>query len=315
LTFGPMTWLDWATFTPDGRKILANGENWRGELVRYNRDTNQLEPFLDGISADMLDFSRDGKYVLYAPFPDVTLLRANLDGTDATQVVSLSDHPVNPRWSPDASQIAFISFNNHDQRDLAYVVSAKGGTPIRVLPDNKCCDENDPTWSPDGKRLALWVESREGKIESELRIVDILTHKVTFLPRPQKRTWSPRWSPDGKYIVCLTGPYPNTDGLELYDFKTNEWKVILSELGSGNWPSWSRDSRWIYYMGSSQTQGNRVRFFRISPDRNRPELVVDLPGFRGTGYDWGWFGLDPHDNLLLLRDAGTSEIYALSLER
>ena len=68
-------------------------------------------------------------------------------------------------------------------------------------------------------------------------------------------------------------------------------------------------------MGSSQGQGNRLRIFRISPEESRPELVANLPGFRGTGYGGGWVGLDPDNNLLLLRDAGTSEIYSLTLER
>ena len=162
LTFGPMTWLDWATFIPDGRKIFANGETWRGELVRYDRQTKQLEPFMEGISADMLDFSRDGQYVLYAPFPGVTISRANRNGTDVQQIATISDHPINPRWSPGGDQIAF-AYSDRDGRNSTYVVSAKGGTPVRVLPDNKCCEEVDPTWSPDGKQLALWVRSPEGR--------------------------------------------------------------------------------------------------------------------------------------------------------
>jgi hypothetical protein len=34
-----------------------------------------------------------------------------------------------------------------------------------------------------------------------------------------------------------------------------------------------------------------------------------------TGWDWSWFGLDPDDNPIMLRDAGTNEVYALTLER
>jgi Tol biopolymer transport system component len=314
LTFGPMTWLDWAFPSRDGQKIFANGENWRGELVRYNRETKQLEPFLEGISADMLDFSRDGRGVLYAPFPGTTLLRAERDGTDVQQIASLPDHPVNPRWSPDSSRIVF-AYSDRAGRSLAYIVAAKGGTPVRVLPENKCCGEGDPTWSADGKQVALWVDSPEGKTESELQIVDVATHKVSYLPRPPKRTWSPRWSPDGRYIVCLTNPFPFTDGLEIYDFSTNQWKIILSEAGSGNWPSWSQDSQWIYYAAANPGQQNHVTVSRVSVDGNVRERVMDLPGFRGTGYDWGWIGLDPDDNVLLLRDAGTSEVYSLTLER
>jgi len=40
-----------------------------------------------------------------------------------------------------------------------------------------------------------------------------------------------------------------------------------------------------------------------------------LKDFRYTG-TWGlWLGLDPTDAPLMLRDVGTSDIYALTLER
>lgn len=312
LTFGPMTWSPEA-FSRDGRKIFAMGDALRGELVRYNRQNGQIEPFLGGISAEMVDFSRDGKFILYVPFPGDTLLRANRDGTGVQQVLSATSHPANPRWSPDNNQIAFTSgpFDAH----FIYVVSAQGGIPVRVLPDNECCDESDPTWSPDGKQLAVWVESPKVKTETELRIADLSSHQVRYLPRPPKRTWSPRWSPDGRYIVCPTNPNPNTDGLEIFDFKTQTWKVLLTDLGSGNWPSWSHDSRWIYYVRQSGRQGSEFSIFRISVDGAKPELVTNLPGFHGTGWYYNWFGLDPDDNPLMLRNAGDSEIYALTLER
>jgi Tol biopolymer transport system component len=317
LTFGPMNWFGGddnfagGFFTRDGRKILADGETLRGELVRYNRRTGRLEPFLDGISADGVDFSWNGKFVLYAPFPGDALLRASEDGTGVQQVLSGFNHPGGPRWSPDDTQIAFIH-NDPDGLDSTYVVSSQGGTPVRVLPDNKCCNEVDPTWSSDGKQLAVWVKSPEGRTETELRIVNLATHQVSYLPRPPKQAFSPRWSPNGRYIICLTNFWPNTDGLEIYDFETNKWKIILSELGSGNWPSWSRDSRWIYYTASD---AHRTSIFRISVNGGQPERIADLPGFRGTGWDFSWFGLDPDDNPIMLRDAGTNEVYALTLER
>jgi Tol biopolymer transport system component/DNA-binding winged helix-turn-helix (wHTH) protein len=317
LTFGPTTWLNPGAFTRDGQKILADGQTWRGELLRYNRQARQLEPFLGGISADMVDFSRDGRFVLYSPFPGGTLLRANRDGTGIQQIISSRTYPVSPRWSPDGSQIAFAE-EAHDRPNSVYVVSSQGGAQVRVLPDNKCCNESDPTWSPDGKQLALWVGSPDGKTENELRIVDVSTHKASFLPRPPKRTLSPRWSPDGRYIVCVTNfnsSWENNDGLEIYDFKTSKWKIILTESGSGIWPSWSHDSRWVYYVGSVHGQGEGVTIFRISVNGGQPEKVVNLQAFRGAGHNWMWFGLDPDDNPLMLRDAGTNEIYALTLQR
>ena len=122
----------------------------------------------------------------------------------------------------------------------------------------------------------------EGRTETELRIVDLATHKISYLPRPPKRAWSPRWSPDGRYLACLTNPYPATDGLEVYDFKTNNWKILLTESGSGNWASWSRDSRSIY----SQAHWMRIAKSSIAFRwREGDQSIADLPGLRPTGPD------------------------------
>lgn len=45
------------------------------------------------------------------------------------------------------------------------------------------------------------------------------------------------------------------------------------------------------------------------------ERFADTKDVHTTGYFGEWFGLDPTDTPLLLRDAGTQDIYALSLER
>ncbi len=313
LTFGPMT-MELPVVSRDGREVFVKVNTVRGELVRYNRQSRQLEPFLGGISADMLDFSRDGKYVAYASFPGDILWRANSDGTGVQEVAKAMAHPTAPRWSPDGNQIAFMDYFPNGTSTRTYVVSSQGGAPVRVLPDSNCCDEVDPTWSPDGKKLAIWVESPDGKTETELRIVNLSTHEVSYLPRPPKRAWSPRWSPDGRYIACVINKWPADEGLQIYDFKTNKWRIILTEPGSG-WLSWSKDSRSIYYMREERPQKYHVAFFRFSVEGGRPERIADIPGLRPAGWLYSWYGFDPDENPIMLRDAGANEIYALTLER
>lgn len=45
------------------------------------------------------------------------------------------------------------------------------------------------------------------------------------------------------------------------------------------------------------------------------EKVIDLRNFPLTGLVFNWFGLDPDDAPLLLRNAGSDQVYALTLER
>ena len=126
LTSGP---IGWGRPIPsrDGKRIFAQGVTARGELVRYDRRSNQFQPYLGGISAEFVAFSRDGKYVAYVSFPDGILWRANRDGTGLMQLSEPPLHPTALRWSPDGSQILFI--DNPKDVSAMFVVPALGGTP------------------------------------------------------------------------------------------------------------------------------------------------------------------------------------------
>jgi len=138
--------------------------------------------------------------------------------------------------------------------------------------------------------------------------------KVTDLPPCPKSCWSPRWSPDGHYIVGLT--YAEDD-LALFDLRTNQWSLLNPQCGRIGWPSWSHDGHFIYFEGTNFgiTTSSEPGIYRIPVTGGRAEKVVDLKGFRGTGFLWGWYGLDSDDNSLILRDTGTFDVYFLALER
>jgi hypothetical protein len=55
--------------------------------------------------------------------------------------------------------------------------------------------------------------------------------------------------------------------------------------------------------------------FRIPVIGGDAERITDLKEVPYTGYYSVWFGLDPTDAPLLLRNIGTSDIYALTLEQ
>ena len=69
----------------------------RGELMRLDPKSDQFQPFLGGISADLVAFSKDGQSVAYVSYPEMILWRANRDGSDRVQLTNPPLQPVAPR--------------------------------------------------------------------------------------------------------------------------------------------------------------------------------------------------------------------------
>jgi len=309
LTSGPMVWGP-AVSARDGHMIFSRGMSRRGELVRYDEGSHHFDPYLRGISAEMVAFSRDGTYVAYVTFPDGILWRANRDGTGLQQLTKPPFYPRDVRWSPDDAQIVFTD-NSHNGVDAIYVVPSQGGTPERLIPEDSG-PQWDATWSPDGKKVVYgttpWHSvGNYSPAKIEVRILELATRRTITLPHRPEGFWSPRWSPDGRYIAGLPA---KRDNLSIFDLKTQQWKDLLRK-GQNGFLNWSKDSRFIYFL---RTTDDRC-IYRVPISGGDEERIVDLKEFRNIGwYPNGWMGLDPTDAPLLLRDAGTDEIYALTLE-
>lgn len=212
----------------DGKRLFVVGQQRRGELVRYDANSRQFVPYLSGISADRLDFSRDGEWVAYVAYPEGTLWRSRVDGSERQQ---LSFPPVQaylPRWSPDGKRIAFFAAAPAKPRKI-YVVSAEGGSAQQLLPGER--KEADPSWSPDGNRLVFaGPPPMEGGApgSTAIYLLDLRTHQVSTLPGSEG-LFSPRWSPDGRYLAATPA---DSQTLLLFDFTTQKW-VELARVGVG----------------------------------------------------------------------------------
>jgi hypothetical protein len=97
--------------------------------------------------------------------------------------------------------------------------------------------------------------------------------------------------------------------VKIFDLETQRWSVLQLKSETG-WPTWSSNSQFIYFLRAQDDPG----VYRVRVSDGAVERVVDLKGFRYTGAFQGWMGLDPNDTPMLLRDVGTDDIYALTLE-
>ncbi|HEV2494201.1 MAG TPA: protein kinase [Terriglobia bacterium] len=280
----------------DGKKLFAVAGLVRGELERYDVKSKTLEPFLSGISAQDVAFSKDGQWVAYVSFPEGTLWRSKVDGSDRLQISFPPLYAMLPRWSPDGKQLVFFDYQT-GKASRVYIVSADGGTPQELMPSLPQ-PQGDPVWSPDGNSVAFGAVL---PTVNPIHIFDLKTRQVSTLPESDK-IFSPRWSPDGKYMV---GMPTDSLGLRLFDFKTQKWEVLTN--AAAGYPSWSRDGQYIYFQQQQPAPG----VFRVGIRDRKVEQVANVKGFQLTGY-WGfWFGLAPDDSPLFLKDTGSQEIVAL----
>lgn len=298
--------IDWGrpVFSKDGKRIFCTGSKRRGELIRFDSNTGQFQSFLGGISANLLSFSRDGRTVAYVAYPDRTVWKSNVDGTERLQ---LSDPSVRAEYlniSPDGTQVAFMAPSTDSNVRRSYVVSSQGGG-ARLLFPKGAGPETDPTWSPDGHRIAFgtnWIDdkTRPGQIQ----IVDVDTQQISAVTDSANK-FSPRWSPDGRYLLASS---LDISGLFVFDLKANHWTEIYKGISA--YASWSHDGRFIYTL---QYAGEPA-VLRIPAKGGAPELIAHLKDVRFTGTFGLWLGLDPTDAPLLLRNEGTSDVYALNLQ-
>src|SRR5260370_2561123 len=137
------------TLSPDGKRLFAVGVQNRGELMRYDRKSRQFVSYLSGLAAEGLDVSRDCEWITYVSFPQATLWRSRLDGSQRLQLTDSSIVVGLPRWSPDGKRIAFSARKTSADWKI-YVVSADGGSPEQLTP---CEGSLEPHRYPDGSSL------------------------------------------------------------------------------------------------------------------------------------------------------------------
>jgi serine/threonine protein kinase/Tol biopolymer transport system component len=286
----------------DGKRLFVSGQTFRGELMRYESNSSHFSPFLGGISAEYVAFSKDGQWVAYVSYPEGTLWRSKVDGSQRQQLTYAPMYAVLPRWSPDGKEIIFFEFAVSSEKPARiYEVSPAGGSPRPVLPEDRQ-QQLDPNWSPDGSKIVFGGESNDPS--STIRVLDFATREASSLPDSQGY-FSPRWSPDGRYISAFSA---DSTKLLLFDLKAQKWSELAS--GSLGWLNWSHDGQYVYLL---DTRGNNS-VVRIRVSDRKSETVAELSAFASTGRYGGSLALTPEDAPLLLRDRGTQDIYVVDLE-
>ena len=293
----------------DGRRIFANGWRRSGELVRCPLGPGERSAYFGGIDAEGLSFSHDGKWVAYVP-ADGSLWKSRVDGSDKQQLTFPPITAALPQWSPDGTRILFARLGPGATVKLL-VVRANGGTAQELVPSDTG-SQIDGSWSPDGRRLAVGRTISFGQEDRSITIQLADLDSGTLAPiAGSEGLFSPRWSPDGRYLVAMSH---DSLRLALYDFSKQAWRPLLTRPGI-SYPTWSKDGAAVYLDASNDASAQSVERVRVRLADGKAEIVSTYPGLKRINRFLGvWSTQAPDDSILTLRDTSLNEIFALELE-
>lgn len=290
-----------------GGEIFFVGQDIHSRLERYDAEQKQFFPVQGFLSdADDISYSRDGRWVAWVD-PNSRLWRARSDGTERLRLTPSSMKVFMVTWSPDDTRLAFMS-RSPKQPWQVYTVSAEGGTPERLTQDNR--NLGDPSFSADGKYLAFGIVPElmgQSDASNPLWIMEFSTHRVTTIPGT-KGMYSPRWSPDGRYIATLTLEQKK---LMLYDTKTMTWKALAAIAADHH--CWSKDSKAIFFRASFV---DKRPIYRVSVPDGQMAEIADLSNFHFGGITTAAFsGITPNDEILMRAEISSGNLYTLDLKQ
>ena len=197
LTAGPMNYSR-PLPSRDAARIFALGTQVGGELLRYDAAKKTFASFLGGLSADHVDFTRDGQWMTYVSYPDGALWRARSDGTQQLQLTFPPLRVTNPRWSPDGKRILFVS-RPAGKLPKLYTISLDGGNAEPIASELHA--QTSATWSADGNFIFYGRDPLGENQDIFLYRVDTRSGHVEKIPGADN-LFAPLCSPDGRYLAA-----------------------------------------------------------------------------------------------------------------
>jgi Tol biopolymer transport system component len=226
-------------------------------------------------------FSPDGEYIAFRSERDGGGIF--IMGATGESVKRITDFGYNPAWSPDGQKIVcaqdnFVEPNNRTvlPSKLWMVVVATGQK--RLISEG---DAVQPTWSPEGHRIAYGGIHKGGR--RDIWTIPADGGEAIPVTDDPAVDWNPVWSPDGQYLYFAS----DRNG------SMNLWRVPIEErsgavLGPpepvtipsayGQHLSFSRDGRRMAYVQVS-TRAN-IQQIGFDPGRER---VVGQPAWVTQG--------------------------------
>lgn len=244
-------------------------------------------------------------YVAVGTDGNLDLFQADAAGRRITQLTKSHDDELFPAWSPDGKSLAYVRLPLRFYRGTAstpdagvFLLTFEGGKSSEqpLLPASEG-GSAQPSWSPDGRRVAFVnpaIPGREGgAITGTLSLVTVATRAVETFPITVSLglvDTSVSWSPDGGAVAfiapraVITSAQGRADVPE--DLPSAAWIYDLSDRAltmvaeKATLVEWSPAGDWLAYANTENANGIHL----VHPDGTGDRVLLDR-GY-ATGLAW-----------------------------
>lgn len=176
---------------------------------------------------------------------------ADADGYNAQSIIEYTEPIISPAWSPDGSQLAYVSFEN--KKPIVYV--QKLATRERRAVASFKGSNSAPAWSPDGKKLAVVLTGQGG---SQIFLVNADGSGLQRLSRSSGIDTEPNFSPDGRYILFTSdrGGSPQIYRMPVAAAESSNAERLTFEGSYNVSPDFSQDGKSFTFIHRNNNQFN-----------------------------------------------------------
>lgn len=194
----------------DSRVVFQSDRTGNFDLYSIRPDGTDLHRITRGRGDEVQPaVSPDGRWLAYAANVDRSVYTgrsryqihvARVDGAGAARRITSDGSDFFPVWSPDGTQIAFMS--DRTGRAEIYVAAVDGSNVRALTVGRPGGPRGNPTWSPDGSAVAF-----DTAIGGKSEIVSLSLRDGSWTVVTVGLAgdhWYPAWSPDGQEIAFGT---------------------------------------------------------------------------------------------------------------